>query len=51
MRDNIKDKPVPKRNWCQADTTFKSFVLIFYDAMITEIVTWTNQKIKNVKSS
>ena len=29
----------------------KSFELFFDDAMITEIVTWTNQKIENVKTS
>jgi len=29
----------------------KSFELFFDDAVITEIVTWTNQKIENVKTS
>jgi len=51
MRDNIKDKPVPKCNGCQADTPLKSFELLFDDAVITDIVTWTNQKIENVKTS
>jgi len=31
--------------------TLKSFELFFDEAMITEIVTWTNQKIENVKTS
>jgi len=30
--------------------TLKSFELFFDDAVITEIVTWTNQKIENVKA-
>jgi len=29
----------------------KSFELFFDDTVITEIVTWTNQKIENVKTS
>jgi len=51
MRNIIKEKPGPKGNGFQADTPFKSFDLFFDEAMITEIVTWTNQKIKNVKTS
>ena len=39
----------PKGNGCQAHTPLKSFELFFDDAVITEIVTWTNQKIENVK--
>ena len=51
MRNIVKEKPGPKRNGCQADTPLKLFELFFDDAMITEILTWTNQKIENVKSS
>ena len=51
MRNIVKEKPGPKGNGCQADTPLKSFELFFDDALITEIVTWTNQKIDNVKTS
>ena len=51
MRNIFKEKPGPKGNGCQADTLLKSFELFFDDAMIIEIVTWTNQKIENVKTS
>ena len=51
MRNIVKEKPGPKGNGCQTDTPLKSFELFFDDAMITEIVTWTNQKIENVKTS
>jgi hypothetical protein len=51
MRNIVRQKPGPKGNGCQADTPLKAFDLFFDDAMITEIVTWTNQKIENVKSS
>jgi len=51
MRNIVKEKPGPKGDGCQADTPLKSFELFFDDAMITEIVTWTNQKIENVKTS
>ena len=51
MRNIVKEKPGPKGNGCQADTPLISFELFFDDAMITEIVTWTNQKIENVKTS
>jgi hypothetical protein len=51
MRNIVKEKPGPKGNGSQADTPLKSFELFFDDAMITEIVTWTNQKIENVKTS
>ena len=51
VRNIVKKKPGPKGNGCQADTPLKSFELFFDDAMITEIVTWTNQKIENVKTS
>ena len=50
MRNIVKEKPRQKGNGCQADTPFKSFKLFFDDAVITEIVTWTNQKIENVKT-
>jgi len=51
MRNIVKEKPGPKGNGCQADTPWKSFELFFDDAMITEIVTWNNQRIGNVKTS
>jgi len=51
IRNTVKEKPGPKGNGCQADTPLKSFELFFDDAMKTEIVTWTNQKIENVKTS
>ena len=51
MRNIVKEKPGPKGNGCQADTPMISFELLFDNAMITEIVTWTNQKIENVKTS
>jgi len=51
MHDIVKEKPGPKRNGCQADTPLKSFELFFDDAVITEIVTWTNQKIGKMKTS
>ena len=50
MRNIVKEKPGPKGNGCQADTSLISFELFFAEAMITEIVTWTNQKIENVKT-
>ena len=50
MRNTIKEKQGPKGNGCQADTPLKSFELFFDYTMITEIVTWTNQKIENVKT-
>ena len=50
MRNIVKEKPGPKGNGCQVETPWKSFELFFDDAMITEIVTWTNQKIENVKT-
>ena len=40
-----------ERNGCQADTPLKSFELLFDDDVTTEIVTWTNRKIENVKTS
>ena len=51
VRNIVKEKPGPKGNGCQADTPLKSFELFFDDAMITEIVTWTNQKIENVNTN
>jgi hypothetical protein len=51
MRNIVKEKPGPKGNGCQADTPLKSFELFFDGTMITEIVTWTNQKIENVKTN
>jgi len=51
MRNIVKETPGPKVNGCQADTHLKSFELFFDDAVITEIVTCTKQKIENVKSS
>ena len=51
VRNIVKEEPVPKENGCQAHTPLKSFELFFDDAVITEIVTWTNQKIENVKTS
>jgi len=51
MRKIAKEKPRPKGNGCQADTPLKSIELFFDEAVITEIVTWTNQKIENVKTS
>ena len=51
MRNIVKENPGPKGNGCQADTPLKLFELFFDDALITEIVTWTNQKIENVKTS
>jgi hypothetical protein len=47
VRNIVKEKPGPKGNGYQAETPLKSFELFFDDAMITEIVTWTNQKIEN----
>jgi hypothetical protein len=49
VRNIVEEKPGPKGNGCQAETPLKSFELFFDDAMITEIVTWTNQKIENMK--
>jgi hypothetical protein len=51
MRNIVEEKPGPKWNGCQADTPLKLFELFFDDAMITKTVTWTNQKIQNVKTS
>jgi len=51
VRNIVKEKPGPKGNGCQADTSLKSFELFYDDAVITEIVTWTDQKIENVKTS
>jgi hypothetical protein len=51
MRNTVKEKPGAKENGCQADTPLKLFDLFFDGAMITEMVTWTNQKIENVKTS
>ena len=42
MCNIVKEKQGPKGNGCQADTPLKSFELFFDDAVITEIVTWTN---------
>jgi hypothetical protein len=50
MQNIVKEKP-GKRNGCQADTPMKTFELFFDDTMITEIVTWTNRKNENVKTS
>jgi hypothetical protein len=49
MRNIVIEKPGPKGSGFQADTRLKSFELFFYDAIITEIVTWTKQNIENVK--
>ena len=46
----VKEKLGPKRNGYQADTPLKSFELFIDDTVIREIVSWTNQKIENVKS-
>ena len=51
MRNIVKEKAGPKGNGCEADKPMKSFELFFDEAVITEIVTWTKQKIKNVKTS
>jgi len=51
MRNIVKEKPGPKWNGYQADTLLKSFELFFDGGVITEIVTWTKQKIENVKTS
>jgi len=51
MRNIVKEKAGLKGNGCQADKPLKSFELFFDDAVITEIVTWTNQTIENVKTS
>jgi len=51
MRNIFKEKPGPKCYGFQADTPLKSFELFFDATMITEIVTWTNQNIENVKTS
>jgi hypothetical protein len=51
MRNNVKEKAGPNGNGFQAATSLKSFELFFDDAVIREIVTWTNQKIENVKTS
>ena len=51
MRNIVKEKPGPKWNGCQADTPLKSFESFFEDAVITEIVIWTNQAIENLKTS
>jgi len=51
MCNIFKEKSGPKGNGCQVDTPLKSFDLFFDGTMITEIVTWTNQKIENVKTS
>jgi hypothetical protein len=51
VRNIVKEKPGSKGNGCQAETPLKSFELCFDDAMIKEIVIWTNRKIENVKTS
>jgi len=51
MRNIVIEKPGPKGIWYQADTPLKSFELFFNHAVLTEIVTWNNQKIENVKTS
>ena len=51
MRNIVQENAGPKGNGFQADTLLKSFELFYDDALITEIVTWTNQKIENVKTS
>jgi len=51
MRNIVQEKAGLKGNGCQADKLLKSFELFFDDAVVTEIVTWTNQKIENVKTS
>jgi len=51
MRNIVNEKPGPKGNGCQADTHLILFELFFDDAVITEIVTWTDQKMENVKTS
>ena len=51
MRNIVKEKAGLKGNGCQADKPLKSFELFFDNAVITEIVTWTNQEIENVKTS
>jgi len=51
MRNIVKEKRGPKGNGCQADTSLKSFELFFVDAIIIKFVTWTSQKIEDVKTS
>jgi len=51
MRNIVKERSGPKGNGYQADTPLRSFELFFDDAVITEIVTWTNQKTENVKTT
>ena len=48
-RNSIAGVPDPKGKWREADRPLESFELFFDDFMLSEIVTWTNQKIENVR--
>jgi len=51
MRNIFEENPGSERNVYQAEAHLKSFQLFFEEAVITDIVTWTNQKFVNVKNS
>ena len=45
-RNIVTSTPGPKGKGLEADTPLKSFELFFDDSMVSEIATWTNQKIE-----
>ena len=50
-RNIVTGAPGPKGKEREAYTPLESFELFFNDFMLLEIVTWTNQKIKNVRKA
>ena len=50
-RNIVISTPGPKGIGLKADTPLKSFELFFDDFVLLEIVTWTNQKIENVRKA
>jgi len=51
MRNIVACTPGPKGIGLEADTPLKSFELFFDDSMLSEIVTWTNQKIEKAREA
>ena len=50
-RNIVTSTPGPKGKGLEADTPLKSIKLFFDDFMVSEIATWTNQKIKKVRKA
>ena len=50
-RNIVTSTPGPKGKGLEADTPLKSFELFFDDSMVSEIATWTNQKIEKVRKA